>query len=733
MNAQPLRAADVRVNSVLGRVLVIEADARLRASVEELLQLSGMEVVAPAGTASAGGALAKAGSGAFGNVADLIKNGRFDAVVLDPRALPDDYVQLLEVARAAHSKVVILSADPRIDAALAAFRGGAYDFLRKPYDPDHLIRTLHAALKRGKSAESAPQARDGAHWFQQLADSSPDVVYALDQEGRFTFVNARIEQLLGIARDELIGKHYSVLVHESDRERARRVFDERRTGKRASTDLELRLVGRARADDPLDQRSKVVTVQLSACGLYQGEVHQSSFVGSCGFARDVTARKRAEEQVHFRAYHDLLTGLPNRLLLRDHLQLALAQAKRTRGTLAVMFIDLDRFKQVNDTLGHAAGDQLLQAVAARLSNCIREGDTLARLGGDEFLLLLPHLDGREAAANTARKLLEALSTPFNFGKQELFVGASIGICFFPDDADSADALIHNADRAMYDAKAQGRNTHVFYSAAKHLVPHARMGLEQEIERALANGEFMLYYQPQLDARNKQLAGFEALLRWQHPTRGIVTAEDFLAHAEDTRHMAPLGEWVLGAALAQARRWIETGLKDVNLAINMSTRQLYSRDFLQRFAVNLARAQIDPARIAIEISETRMLRDLDLVHQRLRTLARMGVRVCIDNFGTGGVSFNQLRSLPVNAVKLDRSLVQEIKPEDEEHAIARALMLVAQAMKVDVFAHGVENEYQLDFLREHGCHAWQGYLYSKPLPAQEATQLLAVRSAGRVPE
>jgi diguanylate cyclase (GGDEF)-like protein/PAS domain S-box-containing protein len=704
---------------IVGRLLVVEADARLRASLKELLELSDVEVTHP----SAGG-----------NVADLIKNGRFDAVLLDPRSVRGDEPAVLETARAAETKVIMLSSDSRIDAALSAFRHGVYDFLRKPCDPDHLIRTVHEALghtpEQGLSGV-ASGARDSNHWFQQLANSSPDVVYALDDEGRFSFVNARVEQLLGIARDELMGKHYSTLVHEADRERARRVFDERRTGKRASTDTELRLVGRTRADDPLDHRSKVLTVQLNACGLYQGPVSPKNFIGSCGFARDITSRKRTEEQIYFRAYHDLLTGLPNRLLLRDHLLLALAQAKRNRGTLAVMFIDLDRFKQVNDTLGHAAGDQLLQAVAARLSNCTREGDTLARLGGDEFLLLLPDLDSREAATNTARKLLDALTTPFTFGKQELFVGASIGISFFPDDADGADGLIRNADRAMYDAKAQGRNTYVFYSPTKHLAHQARMGLEQELERAIANKELVLYYQPQIDSRTSDLVGFEVLLRWQHPTRGVVSAEDFISHAEDTRFMVPLGEWVLSTALAQTKHWHDTGLNGFSLSLNMSMRQLQSRDFLQRFANSLHRAQIDPSKILIEISETRILRDLDLVHQRLKTLARLGVRVCIDNFGTGGISFNQLRSLPVNAVKLDRSLVQELRPDDE-HAIPKALILVAHAMKVDLLAHGVENEYQLNFLREHQCNTWQGYLYAKPLSSDAATQLLTARATGRSP-
>ncbi len=718
MSPQHPRPGTNQPRPTLGRLLVVEPDARLRASLKELLELSDVEVSQPS---------------AEGNVADLIKNGGFEAVLLDPRAVKGDELAVLETARAAETKVIMLSSDSRIDTALSAFRHGVFDFLRKPCDPDQLIRTVHEAL--GHAAGEAPSgvltaARESNSWCLHLANSSPDVVYALDQEGRFTFINARVENLLGIGRDELLGKHYSALVHEADRERARRVFDERRTGKRASSDMELRLVGRTKPDDPLDHRTKVLTVQLNACGLYQGEVNPKNFIGSCGFARDVTARKRAEEQIYFRAYHDLLTGLPNRLLLRDHLLLALAQAKRNRGTLAVMFIDLDRFKQVNDTLGHAAGDQLLQAVAARLSNCTREGDTLARLGGDEFLLLLPDLDSRDAAGNTARKLLDALTTPFTFGKQELFVGASIGISFFPDDADGADSLIRNADRAMYDAKAQGRNTFVFYSPTKHLTHQVRMGLEQELERAIANKELALFYQPQIDARTAALVGFEALLRWQHPTRGVVAAEDFIAQAEDTRFMVPLGEWVMATALAQIKHWHDSGLNGFGLSLNMSMRQLQSRDFLQRFASTLQRSHLDPSKILIEISETRLLRDLDLVHQRLKMLARLGVRVCIDNFGTGGISFNHLRSLPVNAVKLDRSLVQELRADDEEHAIQKALILVAHAMKVDLLAHGVENEFQLKFLREHSCNTWQGYLYARPLSADAATQLLAARATSR---
>ena len=491
------------------RLLLVDDEPRLLTSLHELLQGRGYELV----TASTGGE-------ALAHLSRL----RFDLVLLDLR-LPDiggheimDFIN----ARGIGADVIVMSGEVGIDAAIGALKRGAYDYLRKPYSREELLKTVANALRQRRlessNAQMANQLENSEKMYRYLVDSSPDIIYTLNHEGRFTFINDRAYQLLGYRREELIGQHYSILVHEEDLERARYVFNERRVDDRASRNVELRLKCHAGTSPERTFNNTLMTISLNAIGMHvpDQEVRKLEFFGTYGVARDITDRKRAEEVISYQAYHDILTDLPNRILFKDRLGLAVIQAKRKQTELAVMFIDLDRFKLVNDTLGHVKGDELLQQVAARLKECLRRGDTLARQGGDEFTIVLPELRDRDDARAVADHFLECLHLPFDLDGHEVHISASIGIAIYPSHGESIDELLRHADIAMYQVKGQGKNGHAFYDPSMQDVSHQKIALEQSLRRALENNELEMYYQPQIDAVSGRIVGAEALMRWNHP-------------------------------------------------------------------------------------------------------------------------------------------------------------------------------------------------------------------------
>ncbi|MEO5862884.1 MAG: EAL domain-containing protein, partial [Burkholderiales bacterium] len=563
-------------------------------------------------------------------------------------------------------------------------------------------------------------------WHRYLVNQLPDILYTLDVAGRFTFLNDRAAIFLGVPNADLIGRHYTHLVHEDDLERAKYVFNERRTGKRASRDVELRL--KIKPNKPIN--GLFITVEVLSCGIYdpRGEEASGAFRGTYGVAKEVGDRKHAQERILHQAYHDSLTGLPNRLLFRDRLNLSVVQAKRSGTVLAVMFVDLDRFKSVNDTLGHAAGDQLLQAVAARLIKCLRGSDTVARLGGDEFTLLLPLIGQREAAENAARKVLAVLNQPFRIGQQEYVTGASIGIALYPDDGDTVDALIRNADIAMYDVKAQGRNSYAFFSEARHASYTNRISLGHELQKAIGSNQLELYYQPQIAIDTGRISGLEILLRWNHPVRGQLMPDEFIPLAQEAGIISYLSEWVIRTAGNQLKVWLESGLTPTRLSINLAPEQVQQHDFVAKFSELIREMNIDPDLLEIEITESTMMLDIEAAQDKLKALNDLGVKLAIDDFGMGYSSLSYLRSLPIHAIKIDRSFVADIKA-GTDNTLITAMILIAKGLKLRLVAEGVETAEQLAFLKSHHCDECQGYLISKPLNTAEVTQLLA---SGRSP-
>jgi diguanylate cyclase (GGDEF)-like protein len=434
-------------------------------------------------------------------------------------------------------------------------------------------------------------------------------------------------------------------------------------------------------------------------------------------------RKRVEDVVEHQAHYDLLTNLPNRSTFHDRLTVALAQATRNRKMLAVLFVDLDRFKTIVDTLGHAIGDQLLRGVAERLSASLEEGDTLARLGGDEFVILLPQINRADRAVRAAQRILDAIKPPFHFNQNELHITMSIGITLYPYDGEDADTLLKNADTALYRAKEQGRNNYQLYTPAMNARAFERLALENSLRKAVERKEFFVYFQPQVDVATRAVVGVEALLRWQHPDLGIVYPSEFISIAEETGLITQLGEWVLRTSCAQNRTWQKSGLPPMRVAVNLSARQFQQQDLVESVARILKETGLEARWLEIEITEGIAMQNPDYSNVLLQGLKNMGVHVAVDDFGTGYSSLSYLKKFPIDTLKIDQSFVRDITTDPNDAAIANAVIVLAHSLKLTVIAEGVEHPEQEAFLREHHCDIIQGFLFSSPLPAAALESLI----------
>ncbi len=427
--------------------------------------------------------------------------------------------------------------------------------------------------------------------------------------------------------------------------------------------------------------------------------------------------KRAEVTIERQAHYDLLTDLPNRTTFRDRLSVALAQAGRNRKMLAVLFVDLDRFKTIVDTLGHTMGDQLLRGVAERLQASLEEGDTLARLGGDEFVILLPQINRADRAVRVAQRVIDAIKPPFHFGNNELHVTMSIGITLYPYDGEDADTLLRNADTALYRAKEQGRNNYQLYTPAMNSRAFERLALENSLRKGVERKEFLIHYQPQMDIRQSSIVGTEALLRWQHPDLGIVYPDEFVGIAEEIGLITQLGDWVLRTACAQNKAWQKAGLPPMSVAVNISARQFQTPGLADVVARILKETGLDPRWLELEITEGAVMQNADYTNVVLRHLKEMGVRVALDDFGTGYSSLSYLKKFPIQTLKIDQSFVRDMTTDPSAAAIANTVIVLAHSLKLSVVAEGVETKEQENLLRANQCDIIQGYHLTNPLPAQ----------------
>ncbi len=439
--------------------------------------------------------------------------------------------------------------------------------------------------------------------------------------------------------------------------------------------------------------------------------------------REVT---EAFNRLNHMSNHDPLTGLPNRIQLNDRLSQALKRSGRNREKVAVLFLDLDRFKLINDTLGHGNGDILLQQVAKRLTTCMRDGDTVARLGGDEFIVLLPEVHEVHDAAKVAQRIIEALAQPYELDGHELVVTTSIGISVYPADGDNIETLVKNADTAMYRAKEQGKSIYRFYSSAMNSAALERLTLENSLRKALKREEMIVYYQPIIDLYTGDIIGMEALVRWQHPELGLVSPDKFIPLSEETGLIIPLGEWVLHSACAQNKAWQNAGFPPMYVSVNLSARQFQQRDLSEMVARALKASGLSPRYLQLEITESVAMYDEGQIINKLTNLKNLGVGIAVDDFGTGYSSLGSLKRFPINTVKIDKSFIHNIPADRFDSAITTTIINMAESLWLNVIAEGVESEEQLAFLLERGCNAMQGYLFCKPLPAKDFQSMLSQR-------
>jgi diguanylate cyclase (GGDEF)-like protein/PAS domain S-box-containing protein len=541
-----------------------------------------------------------------------------------------------------------------------------------------------------------------------LAERTSDVYWTTDDSGTLTYVAPQVCRLTGREPEKLIGGPLQALVVEEDFREAEAL--QRAIMERASTCTVAYRLKRTEGP-PIWVEATVFAIQ-SADGALTG------FVGTW---HDITERRRIEVAFEHQAYHDSLTLLPNRRLFEDRLTIALANARRLRTPLALLYIDVDRLSRINDTLGHNIGDEVLRTIGRRLSSCVRASDTLARLGGDEFVLIVSNLRHVEDTVRIGHLLQQRINEPLMTAGQELFVTASIGIAVFPQDGGEVGSLLASADAAARTCKRLGGNGWYLHNSTINDRAMQRLAVEMELHRAVERSEFLVRYQPLLAVAHEKMTAVEALVRWQHPTRGELLPASFLEVAEETGLIVGIGEQVIQSACAQARAWIDEGWEGANISVNLSARQFEHPKMLDLIDHAVMHHRVPPSVLQIEITEGTALRDVQRSIQIFGELRARGVRVSIDDFGIGYSSLGYLKELPVNALKIDRTFLSDI-PQGRNAAIVAAVIAMGHALGLEVIAEGVEDREQMKFLREHACDICQGYLFSRPTTAEEITRM-----------
>jgi diguanylate cyclase (GGDEF)-like protein/PAS domain S-box-containing protein len=573
-----------------------------------------------------------------------------------------------------------------------------------------LLKNWHASLTRSLASTTRYRER-----LERVLTGTNDGWWDWDLENDRLYYSPRWWTMLGYAENEMPADTalWQRLLHPDDLQRARSVFSEGLQSAGQGCTIELRLRQKDGRYLPVLTR---YTIQRNADGV---PVHVS------GTNMDLSERKQSETQIEFLAYHDPLTQLPNRLLLLSHLERGIHAAQREKSRLALLMLDLDRFKDVNESFGHGAGDELLQQVTQRLTARLRGMDTVARLGGDEFAVLLQNIVHAEDAAFVANELLTTLHQPWTLSNgAEVRIGASIGISIFPDHGITTTDLLQHADAAMYLAKQEGRGCFRYFSPKLTHAARERIELEARLHRALAQNELRVFYQPQVDIASGRIIGAEALVRWQHPQDGLIPPVRFIPVAEATGLIGDIGTWVLRETCAQGKRWIDAGLPPLTLAVNVSPRQFLHGDIGTTVAEVLAQTGFPASRLELELTEGALMEQADDVLQLLARLRAIGVRLAIDDFGTGYSSLAYLKRFPLDVLKIDKSFIDDLPHQQGNVAIASAIVAMAHSLGFQVLAEGVETREQLSFLQSRGCDIYQGYLASRPVPADAFAQLLA---------
>ncbi len=590
----------------------------------------------------------------------------------------------------------------------------------RQFDDDRtmLERSMELSSQELLQANADLKAKNEAR-FQATFNQAAVGLAHVSPQGQFTLVNRRLCEILGYREADIIGRTVKDISFPADRDVADKLVLSLHRGEIDKFSLEKRY---------LHANGAALWVNLTVASVRtpEGDVDYDVSV-----IEDITERKRIEGELEQMAKYDTLSGLPNRNLLQDRLGLAQARARRLGQPLGLALFDLDRFKEVNDSLGHSAGDALLYELAQRLKSNMRYTDTVARLGGDEFTVLIEGCSNREQIGVAAAKIHRLFNVPFMANGQEVYSTASIGVCVYPEDGEDFTELIKNADIAMYAAKRDGGDAVRFYASDQQVKSSDQISMHGQLRRALEREEFELHYQPKVEVRSGRVLGVEALIRWRSPERGLVMPLEFIKLAEDTGLIVPIGEWVLGKACRDLREWRDSGLPDLAVAVNLSTRQFRDQGLTAMVAAALSHSGLDPRSLELEITESVMMEQTTHTTSILDALVGIGVRISIDDFGTGYSSLAYLKRFPVQALKIDRGFVRDIETDHDDAAIVKAIVQLAHSMNLGVIAEGVETADQLAYLTSLHCDEYQGYLFSKPLPGDEVARLIRSQRAGEL--
>ena len=592
-------------------------------------------------------------------------------------------------------------------------------FVRRDGSLLHVAHVTTPIIQEGQIAGSVTafqditerrQAEEQIRLSAKVFESTGEGIMITDANNRIVMVNKAFTSITGYTPEQVQGRSPAILssgLHDDD------FFHELYGALDRDGHWQGEITNRRRNGQSYPQWLSISVIRDADGGV----THHVAILS------DLSERKAAEARIRHLAEHDALTGLPNRVLVQDRLQQALVQAAHHGERLAVLSIDLDNFKSINDSLGYHSGDALLRAVAHRIRGCLREGDTCARQGGDEYLVLMPTIEGAETAGQMAFRLIEVLTRPYFIDQNEVSVTPSIGIAIFPDDGHEMDQLLKDADAALHHAKQSGRNNYQFFTSDMNVRAFERLSMENNLRHALRRNEFTLYYQPQVDLASGAICGAEALLRWNHPDMGLVSPLQFIPIAEQTGLIIPIGEWVLAEACRQGRLWQEEGLPPIRLSVNLSAVQFRQRDIDTVLTRIVQESGFDPAMLEFELTESAVMNNPDAAVDVLRRLKEMGVRLAIDDFGVGYSSLSYLKRFPIDTLKIDKSFVSDIRVDSNDTAIAAAIIGMAHNLHLDVVAEGVEKAEQIAFLCEHACDILQGYYFSRPVTAEAMAELL----------